>query len=678
VTFLPILDSEPTPASAPRGSLARWRALGAWAATAGLVAVVLGVSGFAWWAAQATAASATTAVSATALSDDFAAAARAVAVEESLERKYRLEPGPQIRTQYDQASADLVTAANTLRREGRPEDRVLAETVLETHKAYLQAIDRMFAAVDVGDTALATRIDGEEVDPTFGVIQKQVTAAAAAHHRQAAEALSELQSLASFTERTTPLVFMTGVAMVLIFGMLMRRAKRLVEAQHRQALHDSLHDRLTGLPNRTLLADRLEQALRSGRREQTTTGLLLIDLDRFKEVNDTLGHHYGDALLQQIGPRLSSALRDVDSVARLGGDEFAVLLPTVSGVDAALAVAEKLRHALTAPFVVDDVALDVEASIGVVISGQHGQHAATLLQRADVAMYVAKEQNLGVFGYDPQADAHSPERLAVLGDLRRGLDRGELFLHYQPKVSLSTGEVVGAEALVRWSHPERGIVAPDDFIPLAEHTGLIGPLTLYVLDAALAQVRSWLDEGHRVPVAVNLSARNLLDQRLSDQIVELLATHRVRPDMLRLEVTESAIMTDPTRAQALLARLHKLGVAIAIDDFGAGYTSLAQLKTLPVTELKIDRSFVTTMDTDVANALIVRSVVDLGHNLGLTTIAEGVETQASMDTLTGYGCDIVQGYHLARPLAAADFLTWYEAHSAERQPARPSSGFVAG
>ena len=673
MAFLPFLDSVSTPPTARSGSFARWRALGAWAATAGLVAVVLGVSGFAWWAAQATAASAKTAVSATAVSDDFADAARAVAAEESLERKYRLEPGPEIHTQFDQAAADLVTAANTLRRDGQPDDLALAEHLLEAHREFLQAIDRMFAAVDAGDSALATRIDNEEVDPSFGVIQRQVTAAAAQHHREAAEALSELQSLASFTERTTPLVFMTGVAMVLIFGLLMRRAKRLVEAQHRQALYDSMHDRLTGLPNRTLLADRLEQALRSGRREQATTGLLLIDLDRFKEVNDTLGHHYGDALLQQIGPRLSSVLRGVDSVARLGGDEFAVLLPTVSGVDAALAVAEKLRHALTDPFVVDDVALDVEASIGVVVSGEHGQHTATLLQRADVAMYVAKEQNLGVFAYDPQADAHSPERLAVLGDLRRGLDRGELFLHYQPKVSLSSGETVGAEALVRWAHPDRGTVAPDQFIPLAEHTGLIGPLTLYVLDAALAQVRAWLDAGWTVPVAVNLSARNLLDQRLSDQIVELLAKHRVRPDMLRLEVTESAIMTDPARAQALLARLHKLGVAIAIDDFGAGYTSLAQLKTLPVTELKIDRSFVTTMDTDVANALIVRSVVDLGHNLGLTTIAEGVETQASMDTLTGFGCDIVQGYHLARPMAAADFLAWYSARSTDLEPARPSA-----
>ncbi len=678
MALLPFLDPEPTRSRASGGPFARWRAFGAWAATAGLVIVVLGVSGFAWWAAQATAASAKIAVSATTLSNDFAAAAQAVASEESLERKYRLEPGPEIRRRYDQASADLVTAVNTLRRDGMPEDRALAEQVLLSHQEYLLAIDRMFAAVDAGDPALATRIDGEQVDPSFGVIQERVTEAAAQHHRRAAEALNELQSLASFTERTTPLVFLTGVSMVLIFGLLMRRAKRLVESQHRQALYDSMHDRLTGLPNRTLLADRLDQALRGGRREQTTAGLLLIDLDRFKDVNDTLGHHYGDALLQQIGPRLSAALRDVDSVARLGGDEFAVLLPTVSGVDAALAVAEKLRHALTDPFVVDDVALDVEASIGVVVSGVHGQHAATLLQRADVAMYVAKEQNLGVFAYDPQADAHSPERLAVLGDLRRGLDRGELFLHYQPKVDLSSGVTVGAEALVRWQHPVRGLIPPDGFIPLAEHTGLIGPLTLYVLDAALTQVRSWLDAGHSVPVAVNLSARNLLDQRLSEQIVALLAKHRLRPDMLRLEVTESAIMTDPARAQALLARLHKLGIAIAIDDFGAGYTSLAQLKTLPVTELKIDRSFVATMDTDVANALIVRSVVDLGHNLGLTTIAEGVETQSAMNTLAEFGCDIVQGYHLARPLPAPEFLTWFAAHAPEPQPAHPASGFHAG
>jgi diguanylate cyclase len=295
----------------------------------------------------------------------------------------------------------------------------------------------------------------------------------------------------------------------------------------------------------------------------------------------------------------------------------------------------------------------------VVLSGVHGEDAATLLQRADVAMYVAKEQSLGIFVYDPDADGHSPERLALLGDLRRGLDRGELVLHYQPKVSLSTGDVCGVEALVRWQHPDRGLIPPDAFIPLAEHTGLIGPLTSYVLDTALAQVKTWTDLGHQIPVAVNLSARNLLDERLAETVADLLEHHQVPARLLELEITESAIMIEPARAHRLLTRLHDLGIAIAIDDFGAGYTSLAQLKTLPVTELKVDRSFVLTMDTDPANALIVRSVVELGHNLGLTAVAEGVETAAAMTTLTEYGCDIAQGYHLCRPVTPEAFLTWY-------------------
>ncbi len=431
--------------------------------------------------------------------------------------------------------------------------------------------------------------------------------------------------------------------------------------------HQALHDALTGLPNRTLLADRFGQALRTAERTGTSTGLLLIDLDRFKEINDTFGHHYGDELLRQIGPRLSVVLREADTVARLGGDEFAVLLPDVRSVDNAVAV--ELRDALEMPFRVENVELDVEASIGVVTSGEHGLDATTLLQHADIAMYVAKTQNLGVSAYDPAADRHSPAKLALLGDLRRALDRGELILHYQPKVSISTGDVVGAEAeaLVRWQHPEHGLLSPDAFVPLAEHTGLIGPLTRHVLATALAQARTWAEAGRPVMVSVNLSARNLLDEDLPGQVASLLVTHGVPATLLELEVTESAIMTEPTRARRLLEQLSALGVRISIDDFGAGYTSLGQLKTLPVAELKIDKSFVLTMTEDSSSGLIVRSVVELGHNLGLTLVAEGVETGEALTALAGYGCDVAQGYHLCRPVDAAAFDTW----CAERRTAGP-------
>ena len=422
--------------------------------------------------------------------------------------------------------------------------------------------------------------------------------------------------------------------------------------------HRALHDHLTGLPNRALLADRFDQALRSAQREGRSVGLLLIDLDRFKEINDTLGHHVGDQLLTQIGPRLAGALRGSDTVARLGGDEFAVLLPGLHAVEDAVRVAGELQEALQRSFPVEGVDLDVEASIGVVLSGIHGADAGTLMQRADVAMYLAKQGHLGVCTYDAASDSHDPQRLALLGDLRRALEGEELFLVYQPKVALSTGEVCGAEALVRWDHPHRGLVLPDAFIPLAENTGLITPLTRRVLDLALAQARRWSDDGHPLQVAVNLSARNLVDDHLDALVGELLTAHGVPASLLKLEVTETAIMTDPVRAKDVLERLHALGVAISIDDFGAGYTSLAHLRDLPVTELKVDRSFVGTMDSDTSNDLIVRSVIELGHNLGLSAVAEGVEDAATLTTLSGYSCDVAQGYHLSRPLLAGAFDQW--------------------
>jgi diguanylate cyclase (GGDEF)-like protein/PAS domain S-box-containing protein len=429
-------------------------------------------------------------------------------------------------------------------------------------------------------------------------------------------------------------------------------------ALEKEMEHRALHDELTGLPNRELLAVRFQQALRSAERDGTKAGLLLIDLDRFKEINDTFGHHYGDELLKLVGPRLTDVLRDLDTVARLGGDEFAVLLPDVVCIAEATAVAAKLRVALETPFHVEGVDLDVEASVGVVISGDHGRDATTLLQRADIAMYVAKTRGLGLFAYDPDIDGHSPAKLALLGELRRALDRDELLLHYQPKVSISNGDIVGAEALVRWQHPERGLVFPDAFIPLAELTGLISTLTHYVLDAAMTQARTWVDAGRPLPIAVNLSTRNLHDERLVGDVAALLAHHRVPGALVVLEVTESAIMIDPVRANQTLQELSALGVRLAIDDFGAGYTSLSQLTSLPINEIKIDRSFVMKITDFSSSALIVSSVVELGHNLGMTLVAEGVENEEALTALAGLGCDVAQGYHISRPITAAAFDIW--------------------
>jgi diguanylate cyclase (GGDEF)-like protein len=477
-------------------------------------------------------------------------------------------------------------------------------------------------------------------------------------HQESLEQLEALQRLESLTRILTPLVFLFGLLLTAALAAVTRGHRRLLGVEKARAVHDSLHDALTGLPNRTLLADRFAQALRSDARHGTSTGLLLIDLDRFKEINDTFGHHYGDELLAQIGPRLSARLRGVDTVARLGGDEFAVLLPEVRGLADAVLVATQLRTVLEMPFRVLGIDVDVEASVGVVMSGEHGQDATTLLQRADIAMYVAKTQNRGVSTYDPEIDQHTPAKLALLGDLRRALANDELRLHYQPKVGIGTGKVVGVEALIRWQHPQRGLVLPDHFIPMAEHTGLIGALTRHVLSGALAQIRRWVDSGAPLRVSVNLSARNLLDERLPETVAELLTSHGVPAALLEFEVTESALLTEPTRAKRLLAELSALGVRISIDDFGAGYTSLSQLKTLPVDELKIDKSFVMTMSEEASSDLIVHSVIDLGHNLGLSIVAEGVENEQTLAALRDYGCDIAQGYHFSRPLAPEALTAW--------------------
>jgi diguanylate cyclase (GGDEF)-like protein/PAS domain S-box-containing protein len=431
----------------------------------------------------------------------------------------------------------------------------------------------------------------------------------------------------------------------------------------RELTRQAFSDHLTGLPNRALLRDRTEQAIRLAGRHGLVAALLLLDLDRFKEVNDTLGHHHGDLLLQQVAERLRGRLRASDTVARLGGDEFAVLLPNVTGVGDATAVAEKLSAAIEAPFVVDGLTLDVDASIGVAAYPDHGAGANELLQRADVAMYAAKASHVSYVVYDPGMDRHSPRRLGLLGQLRRALAAGELVVHYQPKAEVRSGRVTGAEALVRWQHPEYGLLGPGEFVPLAETTGLIRPLTSYVLEAALRQCRAWLDAGHELSVAVNLSTRCLLDLALPEQVTGLLEDAEVAPGRLLLEITESSIMTDPARALEILNRLHALGVQLAIDDFGTGYSSMAYLKSLPVQELKVDRSFVQHLRDSQSDAVIVRTTVDLGHNLGLRVVAEGVEDEATLRELAKVGCDSAQGYHLAKPMPAAELDAWLAAQA---------------
>ncbi len=459
--------------------------------------------------------------------------------------------------------------------------------------------------------------------------------------------------------RTMVLLLLGGLG--LLYGTMFKivhGASRKLRRQAEQNEHQALHDQLTGLPNRSLFRDRIDQAILGANRSSASVGVLIMDVDRFKEVNDTLGHHSGDLLLEELGTRLRGALRQSDTVARLGGDEFGIVLPTAQTVGDLAEVADRIRDALREPFVMQGLPLAVEGSIGGALVPLHASDVETVIQRADVAMYVAKTASTDFEVYDASHDEYDPSRLTLIGELRRALERKEIVLYFQPKAALRGGEVRGAEALVRWRHPDRGLLGPDEFIPLAQHTGLIRPLTLFVIDAALEQCSRWSRDGFELRVAVNLAMRNLLDLSFPDDVAALLAKWRVPPERLELEITESTIMGDPFRARQVLQRLDSMGVRLSIDDFGTGYSSLGYLKRLPVSEIKIDKSFVLNMTNDENDAVIVRSTIDLGRNLGLEVVAEGVENAEAWRNLELYGCDIAQGYYLSRPVPADELTAW--------------------
>jgi diguanylate cyclase (GGDEF)-like protein len=427
----------------------------------------------------------------------------------------------------------------------------------------------------------------------------------------------------------------------------------------RQAIakeHQALHDALTGLPNRSLFRHRIEQVLNAGTRSGRTAAVMLIDLDHFKEINDTLGHHAGDRLLQEVSKRLRTSLDEQDMVARLGGDEFGVLLGDLPDPEAASVVAERLLLQLRNPFQIDGLTLEVDGSIGIACAPEHGTAVEQLIQRADIAMYAAKESGRGHMPFEPQLDRYSPRRLSLAGALRSAIADGEIVLYFQPKAELATGRIVGVEALARWEHPQLGLIGPSEFVPIAEQTGLITPLTSHVLEQALTQVRSWQDEGEELSVAVNLSARSFLDAQFAVEIPGLLERTGVDASRLELEITESMLMLDPARAKATLERLASIGLRLSVDDFGTGYSSLANLKRLPVDGIKIDKSFVIDMPHDPSDAAIVRSTIELAHNLGLKVVAEGVESHEAWQRLEALGCDLAQGFHISRPLPA-DALT---------------------
>jgi diguanylate cyclase (GGDEF)-like protein len=435
-----------------------------------------------------------------------------------------------------------------------------------------------------------------------------------------------------------------------------------------QLRHEAMHDALTGLPNRAYLQRRLGTVLDDVADGRTTSAaIMILDLDGFKEVNDTLGHQQGDLLLVEVGERLRMAVGPSGLVARLGGDEFAVLLEDADE-DRATRVGRRVLRSLEHPIALEGMAVEVGGSLGLALAPAHAGDPAGLLKRADVAMYDAKSSTRGLRVYDAELDSNDVSRLSLVAELRTALNNGQVEVHVQPQARTASGDVRSVEALVRWQHPERGRISPDEFIPVAERSGLIGPLTTRVLDLSLAAVAGWRRKGVDLSIAVNLSSRSLLDADLVDEVSRLLRRHDVPPAQLTLEVTESSVMADPARATALLHELRGLGVRLSVDDFGTGYSSLSYLQRLPVDEVKIDRSFVTGLHDRAGDAAIVRAIVDLGRHLGLEVVAEGVEDQETWDLLAEMGCHIVQGWHLGKPMTPDALVPWLDERESRRHP----------
>ena len=469
-------------------------------------------------------------------------------------------------------------------------------------------------------------------------------------------------------KRTLWLVLVGGLSLVwLLLFRLVRGVSAALRRQVTENRHLARHDALTGLPNRTVLYERLNQSVDAYRRSSVHSALLLVDLDRFKEVNDTLGHDKGDELLVEVARRLRGVAAPRDLVARLGGDEFAVLRPSLAPGEDATALAETIVRALSAPVDLGGTSVVVDASVGVAGCPEHGDDPVALLRRADVAMYEAKDRRSGVEAYDPGRDTHHRDRLALLGELPRAMRESELVIAYQPKVSAENGSINGVEALVRWDHPEHGLVPPGMFIPAAELTSLVRPLTLYVLDQALRDHQLWAAEGLLLPVAVNLAGPSVFDVEMPGAVAQLLADHDVDPRHLTLEISEGTALADAARGARVLENLRVLGVRLALDDFGTGQTALSHLLRMPLDELKIDRSFVSPLDVPGAEeGSLVGSIVEIGQRIGLTVVAEGIETQVAWECLRDLGCHEGQGFYFAKPMWSDDLVAWVAARAVEQ------------
>ena len=542
------------------------------------------------------------------------------------------------------------------------QDRAAAPVVQQVSalvERYGSATGAELAALRRGALSTATVVDRNRVDPTFDEINSLLSRAVATTETRRANA----EEHAILAARL--IVISAAIGMLIAIGLFARARRRvLVGELERTTLRSQVdergfeaeHDELTGLLNRRGFFATLRETIKT---PDVRIAVLLLDLDGFKEINDTLGHAAGDALLRQIGLRLRVALRGDDEIGRLGGDEFAVLVDASgTSVKDVGEIGRRVRATLTAPFEIAGLSLQVRASVGVAVFPEHGATDEELLRQADIAMYHAKQSRTGFAVYASSADPRGAHTLQLSSELERALGSGELVVHYQPKADVQTGAITGVEALVRWEHPERGLLSPDAFVPIAERNGLIRGLMLYVLRTGLAEQARWADEGIDVPLAVNLSIANLLDADLPRDITTLLDELRVRPGNLKLEITESYLVTDPTLIHSNIQELCDHGVGLALDDFGTGYSSLTHLRRLPIDEIKIDRSFIEDLETDSDDAVIVQSTIDLAHNLNLCVVAEGVETERVWNKLRDFGCDQAQGYFLARPMCAQALTDW--------------------
>lgn len=522
----------------------------------------------------------------------------------------------------------------------QPHVRAAIEKAMEaqTHDDTLAVLETIRMNALPGQLLIAAELNN------LILLQKEATARAAA-------------SAESTYDQALTLMVVTG-ALALGIGLLV--AIFVIRNATRQAAklqHQTLFDGLTNLPNRVLFHDRLQQAILYSRREQRSFALFALDVNRFKEINDTWGHQRGDQLLNQLAQRLLTHARESDTIARLGGNEFSLLLLS-TGKSGAAVFARKLHQLMEAAFDIGGKEVVISASIGIAIFPEHGQDPEVLMQHADAAMYSAKRGGTGVEFYDEVKGKNEISNIALKNDLRYAIERNELRLYYQPKISHSNGKVTGLEALVRWQHPEHGLVAPDRFIPLAESTGLIQPLTVWVVGEAVRQCAVLHQKGMFLTMAVNVSTINLKDPELPRKIAALLTAQRLHPKWLEIEITESAVMDDTHATVRVLQELDSMGTRLAIDDYGTGYSSLANIKKLPLDDIKIDKSFVLRMSDNRDDETIVRSTIEMGHGLGLRVVAEGVENQATWDRLSALGCDASQGYFMSRPLPAEKLLQW--------------------